>query len=49
MPSTFNINEISTGAEAFGDFDIDNLKGYNMQPWHTFRFTCNVKYQLNCK
>jgi hypothetical protein len=44
----FEITGITTGAAAYGDFDITNLKDYNMQPWHVFRFDCNVKYSLNC-
>lgn len=44
----FEITGITTGAAAYGDFDIENLKSYNMQPWHVFRFDCNVKYSLNC-
>ena len=44
----FEITGITTGAEAYGNFSTENLKAFNMQPWHVFRFDCNVKYSLNC-
>ncbi len=44
----FEITGISTGKSAYGDFNIDDLKKYNRQPWHVFRFECNVSYTLNC-
>lgn len=47
-PNEFQITDIITGIEAYGDFDIENLKNPDMQPWHVFRFNCNVKYSLNC-
>jgi hypothetical protein len=47
-PLNFSTTEITTRDAAYGDFNIDNLKKYNIQPWHVFRIKCNVKYQLNC-
>lgn len=44
----FEITEIITGQEAYGDFNVENLKFPNKQPWHVFKFNCNVKYSLNC-
>ena len=44
----FEITGILTGEAAYGDYDTSGLKRYNMQPWHVFRFNCNVKYSLNC-
>lgn len=46
--SEFEITGITTGKQAYGDFSTENLKAFNMQPWHVFRFDCNVKYSLNC-
>lgn len=44
----FEITGIITGREAYGDFNSDMLKDTDMQPWHVFRFNCEVKYSLNC-
>lgn len=48
MPSEFEITGIVTGEAAYGDYETSGLHDYNMQPWHVFRFNCNVKYLLNC-
>lgn len=46
----WEITGISTGLAAYGDFATDSLKFQNMQPWHTFRFDCNLRFFLNnCK
>ncbi len=47
-PIKFEILGLETGEAAYGDFDTDNLIKYNMQPWHVFRYNCNVKYSFNC-
>jgi hypothetical protein len=47
-PKEFEITGITTGAAAYGDFSTENLKTFNMQPWHVFRFNCNVSFTLNC-
>lgn len=47
-PTSWKIEAISTGRSAYGDFEAE-LKGLDMQPWHVFRFNCNVSYTLNCK
>lgn len=46
--SEFKTPILSTGLAAYGDFNTDNLKHPNMQPWHVFRFECNVSFTLNC-
>jgi hypothetical protein len=46
--SKFNISVLSMGEDAFGDFTDDGLRDYDMQPWHVFRFDCNVSFTLNC-
>lgn len=33
---------------AYGDFNITNLKKYNMQPWHVFRVNCECTYTVKC-
>jgi hypothetical protein len=45
--SEFKIEGISTGEAAYGDFQ-SVLNGLDMQPWHVFRFNCNVSFTLNC-
>lgn len=45
----FLITGLTTGLEAYGDFNTDNLKHPDMQPWHVFRINCNVSYLLNCE
>lgn len=47
-PTDWEITGITTNTPAYGDYFTDNLKAFNMQPWHVFRFECNVKYLLNC-
>jgi len=44
----WNIQGIITNMDAYGDFSTDRLMPSNMQPWHVFRFDCNLKYSLNC-
>lgn len=46
--SEFEITGLVTGLAAYGDFNTDNLKHPDMQPWHVFRFNCNVSFTLNC-
>lgn len=43
------VNSITSGRNAFGDLYTDNLKSYNMHPYHTFALNCTIKinYQ-NC-
>jgi len=40
------VKGIVTGAKAYGDFDIKNLKHPNMHPWHIFRIDYTMKYSL---
>lgn len=42
------ITGITTGEAAYGDYYIDNLKRYNMQPWHVFRVNYLMNYIINC-
>ena len=37
-----------TGEAAYGDFSVDNLKRYNMQPWHVFRIPYLMQYTIDC-
>lgn len=46
--SEFNVLGITTGIEAYGDFDTANLKHPDMQPFHVFKYNCNVSFTLNC-
>ena len=48
-PSNFVITELISNKDAYGDFSVDNLKAFNMQPWHVFRYNCNVGFTFNCK
>lgn len=43
-----NVIDIINGAGAYGDFDISNLKKYNMQPWHVFRINYLIEFNVNC-
>lgn len=45
--TVFETINIDLDEKAFGDFDIDNLVNYNLQPWHTFRVNCRVKFSYN--
>lgn len=45
---SFKVVKLIKDEKAFGAYYIDELKAYNMQPWHTFRFNCNVNYSYNC-
>lgn len=47
-PIVFEVISLETGEAAYGRFSTDNLTKYNMQPYHTFRYNCNVKYSFNC-
>lgn len=47
-PMICEVIGLSTGKAAYGDLDTDGLVKYNMQPWHTFRYNCNIKYTFNC-
>ncbi|MCH8067850.1 MAG: hypothetical protein IID16_01055 [Candidatus Marinimicrobia bacterium] len=40
--------DIITGIDAYGDFFRDNVKGFNMQPWHTFRLDLGIQYFYDC-
>jgi len=44
----FEVTGIKRRSEAYGEYSTENLKAFNMQPWHVFRFDCDVKYSLNC-
>ena len=44
----YDISGIVTGERAYGDYDISNLKNYNMQPWHVFRINIVLNYGINC-
>jgi hypothetical protein len=48
MPREFKINSIVSGLDAYGDYDITQLKGANIQPFHVFRINCDVLFTLNC-
>lgn len=40
--------DIIEGKGAYGDYDTNNLKAYNMQPWHVFSINCSVSYSIKC-
>lgn len=48
MPREFELIGITTGLNAFGQYNTDKLKYPNMHPWHVFRFDCKIHYSLTC-
>lgn len=42
------LGDAITGELAYGDFNVDNLKLYDMQPWHVFRINYLMEYIINC-
>lgn len=45
---TFEFNEIIPGNNAYGDLFTDNLKSYNMYPWHTFALNMVAQVDYDC-
>jgi len=45
----WDITQLITGVEAFGEFDISRLKYPDHHPWHVFRFNCSVTFNYLCK
>jgi len=45
---THEITSIQTGPDAFGDLYSENLKQYDMQPWHVFALIMNMTFYHYC-
>lgn len=41
-------NTIISGLDAYGDLLTDDLKRYNMQPWHVFALDLDARIDLTC-
>lgn len=39
---------LTTGLKAYGDLSVENLKRYDMHPFHTFSINTKMKYYLTC-
>lgn len=40
--------EFDIGLDAYGDLFTDNMKAFNMHPWHTFAMTFTAKIDYTC-
>ena len=42
------VDSMDTGLEAYGDLFTDNLKSFDMQPYHTFGLNMTMFVNYNC-
>ena len=40
--------EVTAGLDAYGDFFTENVKGFNMQPYHVFRVDIESAFMYDC-
>jgi hypothetical protein len=47
--TSYQLDRIETGLNAYGDLSTDKLKSYNMQPFYAFAIVMNVPFSYECQ